>query len=191
MRNKKFLIRTLSIIVGLACLILPMTGFCGQTLTDSEKLMRVYALYAEYKDAFPGVSDISAKDAMQMMKSGQNLVFVDTRSSEEMAVSMLPKAISQKMFLDAGTTSYKDSVIVSYCTISYRSGLFARNLAMDGQEIFNLRGGLLAWVLEGGEVFDRDGATRHVHVWGDKWKLAPEGYEMIVFPFWKQFFTSN
>ena len=188
MCHKKCLSKPLIIFVAFACLIAPLTGLGGQVLTDAGKLERVYALYADYKEAFPLVKDISAKDAMQMMKNGKNLVFVDTRRPEEMAISMLPNAISKEVFLAGSPAAYADSVVIAYCTISYRSGIFARDLAGAGRELYNLKGGLLAWVLEGGVVYDRDGVSRRVHVYGDKWKLAPDGYEMIVFPLWKQFF---
>ncbi len=181
----------LLLFVGFICLIVPLPGLGRQVLTDAEKLERVYALYAAYREAFPAVKGIAAKDALQMLKNGQKLVFVDTRSPEEREVSMLPQAISKETFLAASSAAYGDSVVIGYCTISYRSGIFARDLVGTGREIYNLEGGLLAWILEGGKVYDRDGATWRVHVYGDKWNLAPDGYEMIVFPLWKQFFPFN
>ncbi len=188
MCQKKFLSRPLIVFFAFACLIAPLTGLGGQALTASEKLERVYALYGEYREAFALVKDISAKDAMQMMENGRDLVFVDTRSPEEMAISMLPNAISKEMFLASSPAAYAHAVVITYCTISYRSGLFARDLAGTGRILYNLKGGLLAWVLEGGVVYDKDGVSRRIHVYDDKWKLAPDGYEMIVFPLWKKVF---
>jgi rhodanese-related sulfurtransferase len=177
----------LLIVVGLATLTTAVTGWAARELTDSEKLQHVYLIYSDYQKEFPQVRDVSAPDVLQMLKSGQKIVFVDTRKPEEIEVSKLPEAISKKMFLAADPAEYKDSIIIAYCTISYRSGVFARDRAEEGRDIYNLRGGLLAWVLEGGKVYDADGVTRRIHVYGGTWEYAPAGYETLVFPLWKQF----
>jgi len=177
----------LLIVVGLATLITAETGWAAQELTDSEKLQQVYLMYSDYKKEFPQVRDMSAPEAMQMIKSGQKIVFVDTRRPEEIEVSRLPKAITKKMFLTSDRAEYKDSIVIAYCTISYRSGIFTRDLTEEGRDIYNLRGGMLAWVLEGGAVYDADGVTSRIHVYGDTWEYAPAGYETLVFPLWKQF----
>ena len=45
--------------------------------------------------------------------------------------------------------------------------------------LYNLRGGLLAWVHDGGEVVDEKGKTKRIHVYGRKWNLAPRSYEAV------------
>jgi len=45
--------------------------------------------------------------------------------------------------------------------------------------MLNLRGGLLAWVHDGGKVYDRNGETRRIHVYGRKWDLGPKDYEAV------------
>jgi rhodanese-related sulfurtransferase len=177
----------LLIVVGLATLTTAVTGWAARELTDPEKLQHVYLLYSDYQKEFPQVRDVSAPDVLQMLKSGQKIVFVDTRRPEEIEVSKLPEAISKKMFLARDPAEYKDSIIIAYCTISYRSGIFARDLTEEGRDIYNLRGGLLAWVLEGGKVYDADGVTRRIHVYGGTWEYAPAGYETLDFSLWKQF----
>ena len=175
-------------LVGLFLLIAPLPMGAERELTDAEKLERVYEMYAGYRDDFPAVKEISVTDARRMIKDGQEVIFVDTRTTEEMELSMLPGAISKKMFLGDEKAADRDSVIIGYCTIGYRSGIFARDGAENSMEIYNLKGGLLAWVLEGGVLYDKDSTTRRIHVYGDKWRFVPNGYEAIVFPFWKQFF---
>jgi sodium/bile acid cotransporter 7 len=143
-------------------------------------------MYADYKKEFPGVKDISPVEAMKLMRTGQ-AVFVDTRTAAEMKVSMLPNAISKEAFLK-DLSKYKDRTVVGYCTISYRSGLFAKEMSEKGIMIYNLPGGLLAWVLEGGKVYDANGETKRIHVYGEKWNYPPQGYEAIMFGFWEWFF---
>jgi sodium/bile acid cotransporter 7 len=100
-----------------------------------------------------------------------------------MAVSMLPGAVSQAEFLE-NPERYRGRTVIVYCTISYRSGLLAARLADQGRTVTNLKGGLLAWVLEGGRVYDGAGETRRIHVYGPKWDYPPAGYTSVTFGFW-------
>jgi len=159
----------------------------GSEMPDAKKKEAVYRMYAGYKKDFPAVNDVSPQQAMAWLNQGK-VVFVDTRKPEEMAVSMLPGAVSKEDFLNH-FDSYRDKIAVGYCTISYRSGVFARDMAAQGIRILNLRGGILAWTLEGGKIYDKSGAAvRQVHVYGDKWDFAPAGYETIKFSLWEQMF---
>ena len=56
--------------------------------SDDAKKEAVYRMYAGYKEEFPEVMDISARQAMALQDRGE-AVFVDTRKPEEMAVSAL------------------------------------------------------------------------------------------------------
>jgi sodium/bile acid cotransporter 7 len=154
-------------------------ALAGTAMSDDEKKEIVYGMYAGYKKKFPTVTDVSPQKAMTLMKTGK-VVFVDTRTPEEMAVSTLPGAISKEAFLKDQAT-YHDSIIIGYCTISYRSGKFAEEMAARGVKMSNLTGGLLAWVLEGGKVYNDGGETRRIHVYGKKWNYPPAGYTSVLF----------
>jgi rhodanese-related sulfurtransferase len=154
-------------------------GFCGSDLTDDQKFVTVHEMYLEYKKDFPGIKDISPSEAMEMMKTGK-VIFVDIRKTAEMDVSMLPGAVKKDEFLKM-PSKYKDNTIIAYCTIGYRSGKFAGEMHDKVISIYNLRGGILAWVLEGGKVYDEKGETRRVHVYGEKWNYLPKGYEPVMF----------
>ena len=52
-------------------------------------------------------------------------------------------------------------------------------LEKAGIPVYNLRGGILAWIHAGGKVYDQTGETARVHVYGQEWDLAPEPYEAI------------
>ncbi|MFZ0242828.1 MAG: rhodanese-like domain-containing protein [Desulfobacterales bacterium] len=157
------------------------------SLSDTQKKETVYAMYADYKKDFPAVTDISPQQAMALLKN-DDIVFVDTRKPAEMTVSMLPHALSRNEFLDH-PEKYGGKTVVGYCTISYRSGLFAREMAQKGITVRNLKGGILAWTLEGGTVYDQNGATtKRLHVYGKKWDFAPAGYETVMFGLWEQLF---
>lgn len=78
-------------------------------------------------------------------------------------------------------SNYNNQIFIGYCTISYRSGVFAKKMAQKGIIVYNLFGGLLAWVLEGGKVYNSNGETKRIHVYGKKWNYPPQGYEVVMF----------
>jgi sodium/bile acid cotransporter 7 len=153
--------------------------------SDAQKKNVVYRMYANYKKDFPAVSDILPQRAMELLNQ-ETIVFVDTRRPEEIAVSMLPGAVSKQDFL-SHRDLYRDKIVVVYCTISYRSGVFAREMSEQGIHVVNLQGGILAWILEGGKVYDQSGKeVKRVHVYDDKWDYAAAGYESVKFSLWEQ-----
>lgn len=155
-------------------------------LTDEAKKKIVYRMYDGYTSDFPDVADISVRKAMTLSEAGE-AVFVDVRKPAEMAVSMLPGAVTETRFLE-NPTRYAGKTVIAYCTISYRSGVFAKEMAQKGVTVKNLKGGLLAWVLEGGKVYHDGEETRRIHVYGDKWDYPPDGYESVVFHWWEKAF---
>jgi len=172
----------------LMSILLPAASVqAGETQpSDARKKKAVYALYAEYKKDFPAVSDIDPLNAMQLLERDA-VIFVDTRKPAEMEVSQLPRAVSKETFL-ADIDRYRGQTIVGYCTISYRSGVFAREMADRGVEILNLKGGILAWTLEGGTVYHDGKPVKRIHVYGHRWDYAPAGYESVRFNLWNQLF---
>ena len=150
-------------------------GFCDESLTNDQKLIKVFEMYTEDKTNFPDVKDISPLEAMDKYNNGK-VIFVDTRSWSERRISMLPEAVTEKEFLK-DPSKYKDLMIIAYCTIGYRSGEFAVEMTEKGTTVYNLKGGILAWTLEGGKIYDKKGETLRVHVYKKKWNYAPEGYD--------------
>jgi sodium/bile acid cotransporter 7 len=161
----------------LLCLGVLLPAGAAQGLSDAEKRARVDSLYSGYKKDFPDVEDIEAAQAMALLRSGQ-AIFVDVRTKQEQEVSMLPGAVTEGEFLkDPG--KYSGRSLIGYCTISYRSGKLAEKLKAEGIRMLNLKGGLLAWVHAGGKVYDRNGETRRIHVYGRTWDLAPSAYKTL------------
>jgi len=166
---------------GLAFAFVTLMGqlsLSSQELTDGEKRQKIEILYAEYKKEFPDVKDISAQQALDLLNGKTKFVFIDVREPREQGISMLPGAITEDEYLK-NPGNYDDYIKIGYCTISYRSGKFAQKLQKKGIDVYNLRGGLLAWVHAGGKVYDRNGETHRIHVYGRKWNLAPGSYQAI------------
>ena len=145
--------------------------------SDGAKRRKVADMYNGYKKHFRDVRDLSAKKAMDLTAEGKT-VLIDIREPREQQVAMLPGAITEKEFMN-DPAKYKDAVKIVYCTISYRSGKFAQRLQEKGIVVYNLRGGILAWVHDGGKVYDQNGETHRIHVYGRKWNLAPKRYEAV------------
>lgn len=179
--RSSILYMVLSIVIVMVMVLLwrMKTHSLSGSHSDQEKKDAVYSKYEGYKSSsFPAVKEISARDAMEMQEKGQ-VIFVDVREPAEQAVSMLPGAVTRQEFL-RDPTRYGNRTLVGYCTISYRSGLLAQELSRKGIEMLNLRGGLLAWVHEGGPIEDSNGVeTRRVHVYSKNWNFLPQGYDAV------------
>jgi len=159
------------------CLVSLVPVTSAEGLSDAQKLQVVYDMYEDYKASFPEVEDVTPKQAMKLMES-EEVIFVDTRKTKEQKVSMLPNAVTEEDF-EKNLEQYRNQVIIGYCTISYRSGKLAKALRRKGITMLNLKGGMLAWVHEGGKIYDANGETKRVHVYKKKWNHLPKGYEAV------------
>ena len=158
--------------------MMPLPRVYGSAaLSDSERLQRIMAMYANYHQDFAGVQEIDASTAIELVGDPE-VVFVDVRDPEEQAVSMIPGAVTSEVFL-AAPERYRSQRIIGYCTISYRSGKLADKMTRRGITIVNLKGGLLAWVHAGGSLVRGYKPVKQLHVYGRKWDLAPSGIETV------------
>ena len=175
--------KTIGVIVLCLVVILSYPGVVvrgDSGLSDRDKKNIVYDMYDDYRAKFPTASEITVEAAMELMQGGQ-AILVDIRRPAEMSVSMLPGAVTQTDF-ESNPERYSGLVVVAYCTIGYRSGIFSVEWKKKGVDVLNLKGGILAWVLEGGKVYAPGGkAVNRVHVYGKKWDLAPAGFESVMF----------
>ena len=134
-------------------------------------------MYRQYKRHFPDVPDIDPGEIMSATNR-ESVILVDVRDQKEQAVSMIPGAITQTQF-EKDREGYKGQTVVTYCTIGYRAGLYAKRLRKQGWKALNLTGSILGWVHAGGHVEHNGVITNRVHVYGKKWDLLPEGYESV------------
>ena len=150
----------------------------GRPSGDAPPSAEVVArLYQQYKRHFPDVPDIDPGEIMSATNR-ESVILVDVRDKKEQAVSMIPGAITQTQF-EKDREGYKGQTVVTYCTIGYRAGLYAKRLRKQGWKALNLTGSILGWVHAGGHVEHNGVITNRVHVYGKKWDLLPEGYESV------------
>ncbi len=163
----------------LALMALAALAACSRPpADDAGRKAQVDALYADYKKSFPQTPEITAEAAVALAARGE-LLPIDVREPAERAVSTLPGAVTAKEYLaDPGRFAGKKAV--AYCTVGYRSGLWAQKEARAGLPVANLAGGILGWLHAGGSLIDAKGApTKTVHVYGRTWDLAPTGYVSV------------
>ncbi len=153
--------------------------FCldGNAAEKQDTAATVAQMYQQYKAHFPEISDLTP-EAVMNTTNRTAFVLVDVRNMKEMAVSMIPGAITRQQF-ERAPKQYSGRKIVTYCTIGYRSGLYAKKLQKQGWEVYNLTGSILGWVHVGGHVEHEGVITKRVHVYGKKWDLLPTGYESV------------
>ena len=166
-----------SFLLFLAVLLIPLANSYSEPEKSNKE--KIYEIYKDYQKNFTEVKDINAAEAIKESNDG-NVIFVDVRTEGEFSVSTLPKAVTKEDFL-RDKELYKDKKIIAYCTIGYRSGLFAAEMEKTGITVYNLSAGILGWTHEGGKVYDSRGIVQRIHVYGKDWDYAPEGFETMTF----------
>jgi sodium/bile acid cotransporter 7 len=152
-----------------------LPGVWAQSASDKAKLEAVRQISQRFSGKYPGAVEISPAEAMAILEKGE-VLFVDVRGAAEMAVSMLPGAVTRGAYeKDPGIPQGK--TVVAYCTIGARSGSYSQKMNRQGARVLSLSGGVLAWLLEGGKVYHDGVETKRVHVFGNAWNYLPEGYE--------------
>ena len=165
----------LMVLAGVVGLVYYFLG--PHKISDRKKYERILTLYMSQQAEFPDVQDVSPREAMELFNTGK-VIFIDVRQATEQNISRLRGAITMDYFLNHLET-YNDFIKIGYDTIGYRSGIFAQGLYQEGILLYNLRGGLLAWVHAGGIIYNGDNETRRIHVYRREWDLVPDHYESL------------
>lgn len=112
---------------------------------------------------------------VEELKNIQNeVVIFDTRSREEYEVSRIPKArfLGYREFHPKKLDNIpKDSTIVLYCSIGYRSEKIGERLKRLGyKKVYNLYGSIFEWANRGYPVVAPDGKTTdELHTYNKDW----------------------
>lgn len=157
----------------------------GKDLEWSALLKTIRAKYPEVKQvstealaqrlAVSGSSTASsaASSAVSSAESLKQIVLLDTRTPEEYRVSRIGNAIN----VSPDATEFpmldslpKDTPIVAYCSVGYRSSEIAQRLADAGfTNVENLEGSIFKWANEGRPVQSSTGPVQEVHPYNPVW----------------------
>ena len=163
-----------------------------QCSTDDERYHAAKAMMMEYTSQFPDIDVISSEEIIEIMKCGENTWLVDVRNVEEQDVSMLPGALSKYEFeaaIKKGDVAPTD-LIISYCTIGYRSGVYSMELYTRGFQNVKNGEGILLWTYTNVPlvVKNTDGKVvpaHSIHTFGDKWDIASTRYRSHQYGQWE------
>lgn len=118
------------------------------------------------------VSEINVVDAAKL---GPKTIFLDAREPNEYSISHLKGAVpvGYDHFQMANVSHLpKDTPIVVYCSVGYRSEKIAEKLKAAGYtKVSNLYGGIFEWVNQKNTVYDTDGETQRVHAYDRTWGI--------------------
>jgi len=101
------------------------------------------------------INELDVGDLTRQMDSGDSVVLIDIRSPQEVAQASIPGSIHIPMHsLPARLDEIPDdSRVVLYCRSGARSAQACAFLAAQGKDnVFNLRGGIIAWAQAGRAV---------------------------------------
>ena len=103
-------------------------------------------------------------------------VIVDVRDKAETDVSVIPGAITKSEF-EKNSRQHQGKVVIAYCTVGHRSGVYGKKLASQGWQAFNYKGSILDWCENQLPLISLNGKeTNRVHTYSSKYKVA-KGYE--------------
>lgn len=152
------------VLLGLIFLLCGANVF-SQTAYDQK-------LKSLYNNTVPLVRPQQLSDEM---KAGRSVVILDTRSKEEFETSHIKGArfIDYDSYVEEEFSNLnKNSEIVVYCTVGYRSERVGEQLEKMGfTRVKNLYGGILQWANEGFPVVNKTGLTDSVHTYSKKWSV--------------------
>jgi len=142
---------------------------CGSSTPDLSGIKQ------EIRDEFPDVRAVTTEQLAGWMDvpEGEAPALLDVRKTEEYSVSHLRnarRALTADEALEALKGVKKNSRIVVYCSVGYRSAGLARALQERGfTRVYNLEGSIFQWANEGRPVY-RDGQpAEKVHPYDAQW----------------------
>jgi rhodanese-related sulfurtransferase len=145
---------------------------------ELERRKALQTLMDTNRRSFTGVPEVDTATVIKLIAE-KKVVLVDVRTKKEQAVSMIPGAITAAEF-EKNPSVYKDKVVVSYCTVGYRSAKYAQQMNRKGMVVKSFNGSIIGWCQANEPLAAPDGKeTRRVHTYGPKWDLLPPEYEAV------------
>jgi rhodanese-related sulfurtransferase len=149
-------------IIALIFLIFVVSNCTGQVKSGTYRTMLKKLL-----------SHTVPETTVEEAKFKKEAVFLDAREPKEYAVSHIEGSthVGYDHFdLSKIPVMPKDTPIIVYCSVGYRSEKVAEQLIAAGySKVSNLYGGIFEWVNEEQPVYDTQGQTSKVHAYNKAW----------------------
>lgn len=156
---------------------------------NMERRAQAKALLAKYTASFADIPLASGQEVLRLQndRAGRPVFLVDVRDPAERSVSMIPGAVSAAEFEEtcrSAPESVAHSIVIPYCTIGFRSGMYCRRLLrgelLKGVVPVEVRNGegVVCWTHD---VGDFAGGVRRLHCYGKEWDVAADGYATTVY----------
>ncbi len=168
--------------------LLAATALIGSTMCQAgcAQDLKWSAIDALVEERFPTVSHISTDSLARVLAdSSEHLLLLDTRRGDEYEISHIPGAVhldpDTRDFLKLDTLD-RQTQIVTYCSVGYRSSEMAMRLEEAGfTNVSNVHGSIFKWANEGRTVVRNGEEVREVHpydrIWGKLLDPALRTYE--------------
>ena len=123
-------------------------------------------------------------DVVSAYKNFDNIVFLDARKREEYDISHIQNSyyVGYDDFDILNLPEIeKDSTVVVYCSIGYRSEKIGMKLKKSGYtNVYNLYGSIFEWTNRGYPIVDNNNnATNHLHTYNKKWSKWVDNPEIV------------
>jgi rhodanese-related sulfurtransferase len=153
------------ILIWVSNLFFFVLAACGQQYESYSELLK-----SLYKNSVPV---INAAELHALQQSDTALIILDAREPNEFKVSHLlgaQHAGYDHFAMREWKSLPKDSKIVVYCSVGYRSERVGEKLKAAGfEQVYNLYGGIFQWKNEGYEVYHNEEKTERVHAYSPRW----------------------
>lgn len=136
---------------------------------EADTFQQEFAVYLqELSMTFDDIPHIAA-DSLQ----AEHALLLDSREPAEVAISRIPGAtvVGYEAFSPGQLDSLpRDTPIVVYCSVGYRSSEVARRLKKYGfLNVANLKGGIFEWANQGRPLIHAVHFTNQLHTYDKKW----------------------
>ncbi|MEP6823080.1 MAG: rhodanese-like domain-containing protein [Chthoniobacterales bacterium] len=120
---------------------------------------------------FPDVKRITPAETAERLKEKQSPVLLDIRTKSEYEISHIPGARRVEPSAEASAIDLPhDQPIITYCSVGYRSGAFAKKLQDAGyKNVQNMSGSIFQWANEGRPLEHAGKPTEKVHPYNATW----------------------
>jgi len=121
---------------------------------------------------FPQVKQLSTDELAEWLQCTKTPLLLDVRTPEEYEMSHLVNAqLAPACLQELADIATLETPIVAYCSVGYRSAVFAKRLQQAGyKQVFNLEGSMFKWVNEHRSVYRNGESVEQVHPYNQFWK---------------------